>query len=398
MATDSKEQVAEQKLKKIRQAQKKLMSPLPAKLKQLVESAAIKLLGKKMQQVPGFVDFHPLENMNWKPLADVENSQQAETLTPEEARLGETIRKKIRDRKNPAPLFEQSETATAGNRKTDKSRADKKLPSAFNSIQTAIADKQADKQTAVAGELKSDATPAAEKSKQRRKPDQISTQEKPHRPIKSTPRTLAVLLDKIANLGQSLDPSIPAAAGIRSGNKAGALIADAAARPKSGDAKTKGLKTSKKQKLKVDSLINKSKQAGKPKTSASLALKKTNKKKPSTDPWQDDSEGLGLLSELIDSLWRQQAQGHAAVSRSRTAVAAALSTPPADASSLVLSTRASVAAALALPEIEARATATPVPADEAPSSAPSLNQAEELAEQINRVIREQAWLRGVNLP
>ena len=118
MATDSKEQVREHKIKKIRQAQKKLISPLPAKLKQLVEPAAIQLLGRKMQQVPEFVDFQPLEDLDWKPLADVESSQQAETLTPEEARLGETIRKKIRDRNKPAPLFDQSEAATAASRKS----------------------------------------------------------------------------------------------------------------------------------------------------------------------------------------------------------------------------------------------------------------------------------------
>jgi hypothetical protein len=29
---------------------------------------------------------------------------------------------------------------------------------------------------------------------------------------------------------------------------------------------------------------------------------------------------------------------------------------------------------------------------------PALNRGEDLAEQINRVLREQAWLRGVNLP
>ena len=102
MATGSKEQVTEQKLRKIRQAQKKLMAPLPAKLKQLAEPAAIKLLGKKIQQVPDFVDFHPLEDMDWKPLSDVENSQQAETLTPEEDKLAKAIREKIRNRKNPA--------------------------------------------------------------------------------------------------------------------------------------------------------------------------------------------------------------------------------------------------------------------------------------------------------
>lgn len=415
MATDSKEQVREHKIKKIRQAQKKLISPLPAKLKQLVEPAAIQLLGRKMQQVPEFVDFQPLEDLDWKPLADVESSQQAETLTPEEARLGETIRKKIRDRNKPAPLFDQSEAATAASRKKHKHHAEQKLPPAFQSIQTDIADekgadekgadkKRNDKQTALARELKPDARAAAEKLNQRRKPDQTGTQEKLHGPIKSTPRTLAVLLDKIVNLSQSLDPSIPDAAATLSGDKAEASIADADARPKLGDAQAKRLKPSQKQKFKVDSLVSKSKRAGKPEKPASLAFKKSNKNKPATAQRQDDSTGLGLLSELIDSLWRQQAQSHAtAANRSRPAEAATSSTPPADASSPLLSTRASVATALALPEIDARQidarpTATPIPADEASSSVPSLNQAEELAEQINGVIREQAWLRGVNLP
>ncbi|WP_020408680.1 hypothetical protein [Hahella ganghwensis] len=414
MTNVSKEQVIQRQVKAISQIRRKLMSPLPMHLLGMADAKAIQDMYSKLVLQPEFVDFHPLESTQWNSLPADNSHGQGD----EQDDTKEDIRKRV---------VKAELNKTAGHRptrpaltlhKTDhhiNKKADKEPPSRVHSQLNGEKLKPVDKLRASKGNkadhqghpLRGNQPPVHQgaKTSDRFKQNQSSGDQALTIPTVSNPPTgnstqgtfqvLRALLTSIDTANRTLEAPVSNAEKEKEKqwNKASRAVAGP---------ETHKLKAANQNN---HSLHQRRHQQGYPfgKTTESSFASNQQPPEYAESGSEQHFRFSDLLQGLVETLWQQPLASESnssgssagdnlqAISRQQSVTQQNNNTSSAASKVSATTGRSS---GIHIPELDMEASPAMTPSD----SPTPLNQAEDLAEQINRVLREQAWLRGVNLP
>ena len=423
MTIASKEPVSNQQLKAFKQIQRKVFAPLPVALLQQADGAAFRTLSEKAQLWPGFIDFHPLETVNWQPAASVEVAQERSTEGDIKRRMVSAFKNKPDnhpDTNRTRQIFRSLDKSTATPQKLSLVNSGHKIgnpnqplsaslksptpaqtgntKSAFNQGLAAALNTHRDAGKATANEAGKEASKESKTgSIKNNTPERLQRQ--------SVPQILATLLNSIDSLNQALSPT---AAG-KTPNSSTSLMD----KKRGPAANQTGIGKSARENISPVSTTltpagprfsernNNPSQGG---TSRSASIAGNTGKSAQKNKQNIGASSLDTLDALINQLWlfsnpkdglsnTVKRPSGTANSEDRQALTGEADNPGSRRRQGLTSSKS--ISALEIPELRVEVNEHPPEVSPTP---PSYHQAEELAEQVNRVLREQAWLRGVNLP
>ncbi len=404
MTTASKP-VTINKLSAFKKAQRKVLTPLPAALLQQAGGTAFSTLSEKAEELPEFIDFHPLEAVSWEPL---ESASPHLEDTPEEA----IKRRMVSAFQNKAHLHP---TAGASRFQHDKksNRPDERgiTPQKLSLVNSGNKDRVLKEKSSAQSEsafTKTDSNSRTGTSKQVISPSH--TNAAPQGKNKPSPDSLlrqpvtyilATLLNSIESLNQSLAPSENGQTGP---TNAPDRIRRQAPKSTGGNNTERNLTGAAKKRGKVTDKPVGSVQGTISERSLMIANPNQSLQTSRSSSGVSGNSSFNTLDTLVNQLWLFSAPKDGT---SNTFKNTARSTDASGQQELNMESSPNALANQGLPSSVKSRSALDIPElqvdvpdhlAEIPHTRPAYTQAEELAEQINRVLREQAWLRGVNLP